>query len=231
MFPLLLPTGSRRSSTLAAHALLLTSLLISRTEAIGVSQFCPHALERLRFCRRSEYTIEDLDTLRIRTPDTDPKLLQDIENAIKGAEGSDSALPSRENSDPAPSPYADPSSLHTVLPLTEFDGAPSVSHFPTPFATAENLAQEGRGLLGLGHKKRGILNLLNRWILQDERYKRQTSKTARVVGHVAGDLIGLLVSEQFRQMGMMAGSVAKTGVKELATAGIDTIIRGILLQR
>lgn len=209
-------------------------------ECIGVSQFCPHALERLRFCRRSEYTIEDLDSLRVRTPDTDPKLLQDIKNAIQGVEEPQRASHTViEKDDAAPSPYASDNELIPLphphhLPLTELDAAPApaVGHFPSFRPASQPLDQEARGLLslGLGHKKRGILNLFNRWILEDERYNRKTSKTARVVGHVVGDLTGLLVSEQFRQMGMMAGSLAKTGVKELATAGIDGIIRSIVVR-
>lgn len=212
---------------------LLFSLLISCINCIGVSQYCPHALERLRFCRRSEYTIEDLDSLRIKTPETDPKLMQDIENAIKGLESiPDDREADREEA--APSPYAP----LLPLPLSDIDAPllfsdPLVPHVPPEgqanqvAAAAPQSVREGRGLL-LSGKKKGIINLLNRWILEDERYKRRTTKTARVVGHVAGDLMGLLVSEQFRQMGMLAGSVAKAGVKEIATAGIDGIIRAII---
>lgn len=177
-----------------------------------------------------------MDALRIKTPDTDPKLMQDIENAIRGLE----SLPDDSHADreeAAPSPYAP----LLPLPLSDIDApllfsdpqhqqvftAPDEGHAKQIAPAAADSVREGRGLL-LSGKKKGIINLLNRWILEDERYKRRTSKTARVVGHVAGDLMGLLVSEQFRQMGMLAGSVAKTGVKEIATAGIDGIIRAII---
>jgi hypothetical protein len=155
--------------------------------------------------------------------------MQDIENAIRGI---DSLPDDREplKDEPSPSPYGP----LLPLPLSDLDEPASFtdSHQPSdgslrPPAPSGQSIREGRGLL-FPEKKRGILNLLNSWILEDERYKRRTSKTARVVGHVAGDLMGLLVSEQFRQMGMLAGSLAKTGVKEIATAGVDGIIRMIV---
>lgn len=156
--------------------------------------------------------------------------MQDIENAIKGLQ----SVPDEEGTDSneaAPSPYG-PS---LPLPLSEMDEP--VPHLKpqlhqsmrqAKMLSTSAIVPQGRGLL-LSGKKRGIVNLLNRWIRKDERYKSKTSKTARVVGHVAGDLMGLLVSEQFRQMGMLAGGLAKAGVKEVATAGVDGLIRAIIL--
>ena len=147
--------------------------------------------------------------------------MQDIENAIKGLE---SIPDDRDPVGAAPSPYGP----LLPLPLSDLDEPDSYSTPRLPHGTRiRHNGKEGRGLL-FPEKKRGILDLLNRWILEDEMYKRRTSKTARVVGHVAGDITGQLVSEQFRMLGTLAGSLAKEGVKEIATAGIDGIIRAFI---
>lgn len=203
-------------------------------QCIGVQQFCPHALERLRFCRRSEYTIEDLDSLRMKTPETDAKLLQDIEKVINGIESSTtnpqtlfapSAIESVGSVVAEPSPYAAFELPVVHQPVAET--APVAEAAPQVAETEET--RDGRSIfVGKRRKKKLLVDILGKWVLEEDLLNtRGTSRTARIVGKISGDLIGLLVAEKFRSMGQLAGSIARRGVKDIATGAVDSIIRVI----
>ena len=77
--------------------------------------------------------------------------------------------------------------------------------------------QEGRG------SQSGLINLLHSFIMNEKQEDRQTSKLAKVIGTMSGDLVSMLVSGKFRKIGMKIGDLARIAVSE-ATIVIEYMI-------
>lgn len=99
---------------------------------------------------------------------------------------------------------------------------------PIPFQIPQSsvptsyLNQEGRG-----SKKTNIVNYLHGFITWEENESRKTSKFAKVVGTVAGDIASLVIAERFQKVGMAAGDLARIFVSDLTIRGLDGF-RGML---
>lgn len=220
---------------------LLSFLLLSNS--VHCRSYCPHLLERMRMCKRTDHTIQEMETLREKPVELDPNLMQDIESAIKGMEeivlpspslsSSKSSVPRTpvvpssppsssfflpvDSSIPAPSPYItapDPSSPSP-------SPSPSLHYMPSLPGVPET---SGRSFM-LNGKIRKLINIYSRWIDQNNINNRRASKTARVVGHVAGNLVGMIVNERFRQIGDLFGNLARRGVREITVAGLDNVFK------
>ena len=70
-------------------------------------------------------------------------------------------------------------------------------------------------------------NYLHDFITWEENESRKTSKVAKVVGTVAGDIASLVIAERFRKVGMAAGDLARMFVSDLTIRGLDRF-RGML---
>lgn len=72
---------------------------------------------------------------------------------------------------------------------------------------------------------RGMMGMMDDFHLEREMRYRRHPMAVRVVGNIAGDLVGILVAEAVRKMGDLAGDIARIGVKELTTMVINTLLR------
>jgi len=216
----------------------MTNLVESRPS------FCPSLLERMRMCRRTDYTVQDLETMREKMQEkpealeTDPNLMNEIKSTIRSMESlvmpslssSSSSKPRSPvvaSSPPSSLPMSDEEmgSVSGPSPYTAQFPETTSLHYMTSSLPGISLTQEGRGL---GWKKRKIVRLISDFILGDEGgkfHKRRASKTAKVVGHIAGDLAGLIVGEKFRKVGDLIGDFAREGVREVTILGIDNLLR------
>ena len=213
---------------------------------------CPSVMERMKMCRRSDHTVEELKNLREKPVELDPNLMTEMENVIKGLEAhvlpSNSKLSSASKPRRPVVPSSPPSlpftpSLSSIFLAHEYGGddkksvtsgapAPSPYSLSPDTATSSNLLYipslpgmgGGRGFLSTG-KTRKLINLLSHWIDEDDRYNRRASKTAKVIGHVAGNIVGMLVNDRFRRIGDAFGDLARTGVREITIASLDNVLK------
>jgi hypothetical protein len=162
--------------------------------------------------------------------------MKDIESAIKGMEAMILPSPSLASSStstkprspvvpssPPSSTYFTPEEESGAVPspyISSSDAATGLQYMPSIGGLSPTSATGLRSL-----KTRKIINVISNWIDEDNRYNKRTSKTAKVIGHIAGDLVGMIVNERFRQIGTAVGDLARTGVKELTVAGLDNVLR------
>lgn len=78
------------------------------------------------------------------------------------------------------------------------------------------------------------MNVLSGMVDEEEKERKMGSKPAKIVGHIAGDIIGMLVSEQFRKIGTFFGDAVREIVKELLITNLDHVLQsfaGIHMKR
>lgn len=131
------------------------------------------------------------------------------------------------NSSPEPS-YSSASVTKplVVLPVT------SVS---SPLATVKSTLKKSKSLRQgrfLNHKKVRIFKILSNIIGGDDDYDDpKTSKTAKVIGDITGEIIGLIINDRFRAMGELVGDLARENVRDILVASLDSVFKNIISVR
>ena len=104
------------------------------------------------------------------------------------------------------------------------------------YSKKEKSSRQGKFLKG--RKKKKLLKLFTNFVGGndddddgDEDDDPNTSKTAKAIGDVTGELVGLVISNHFKEVGEFVADMARKGVKNLLVTSLDSVFKSILTNK